>query len=152
MQTNIDYKSPLERILRKGFEEMSARELKKIRIICSLFFASACIILGLLFDYFTNKKIEFVKYILIWIWLFLGWYILMPIVSRSKIGRPTKKIKIFFLIVGFLAISGSFLRFLLLLGLYTQKSPLVSLWVIIANFIVLLFLTIGLVYVWKKDY
>ena len=147
----------IERLMKKRFEELSHQELRRIRIILSLFGATAVIILGILLDRLFNTEIKLAKYIFIWIWVFLGWYILFPIISRGKIGKATKKTRTFFIVIGIVAILIGLLKIIFLLALYLQNRPLtvegkvypVPLWSIIINFITWLLLTIGLIYVWK---
>lgn len=152
-----DKPSPIERFMKKRFEEMSPSQLRRIRIISSLFFATAVTLTGALLDYCANPYMAIKKYILVWLVSFSGWYILIPVISKGKISKPNKMTKIFFILIGCVAILGAILRIVYLLGLYIQNRPLLSrdtvysinFWAIVINFIILLVLIVGIGYILK---
>lgn len=76
MQTNIKYKSPLEWILKKSFENMTADELKRIKIISSLVFGFLLSLCGFLLDRFVGRFLPLASYIFIFVFASIGWYFL----------------------------------------------------------------------------
>jgi len=70
------YKSPLELVFKKSFEEMTKKEFTIIRLISSIAFGFLGSLIGYLWNMFSNELHSTGYYIVIAIYLSIAWYFL----------------------------------------------------------------------------
>lgn len=68
------YKSPVERMLKKSFEEMTKKEFKKIKIISSVTFGVLTTLLKYILDDLSGILLSPGHYIFGFVFLSVGWY------------------------------------------------------------------------------